>query len=559
MVSNRQNQTILIIDDNPTNLGILTEYLEKYGFTVFVARDGETGLEKAQYAAPDMILLDVMMPGIDGFETCRCLKSDEITQDIPVIFMTALTDTKHKITGFEVGAVDYITKPIHQAEVLARIASHLRFRKLTHELQTKNEILAKRADQLEISNQVGQQMTSILDLDKLLVEVVRAIQAKFGYYFVGVWLFIKQQETIVLQAGTGCQRRQYFEPGSSIPLDTAKSIVVSVYRTGQLYLANDVKVDSTYLAMKELPQTRSELALPLRIGHKVIGVLDIQSNQMAAFEAEDKTVLQTLANQVAIAIRNAQLYEKRKQLQRREREKSQELARLNADKDKFFSIVAHDLKGPFLPLLGNAELLAGTATNLSAAEIEKMSASIHRSAKRILDLLQNLLQWSRMQSGHMEYRPKRVDLKELIEQNVALLIAQARVKSISLQNKVNNNIWVYADENMVAAIIRNLISNGLKFTPKGGMVTISAYSNGKFTEVSVSDTGVGMSREDVNKLFKIDVHHTTPGTANEKGTGLGLITCQEMVQRQGGQIWLESEPGQGTTVKCTVPVSNTQT
>ncbi len=318
-----QGHTILIIDDKPVTLGMLTRYLEGYGLTILVARDGETGLEKALYAVPDLILLDVRMPEMDGFETCRRLKADEISKDIPVIFMSALIDTGHKVAGFEVGAVDYITKPIRQAEVLARIITHLRLQTLTRELQIKNTMLSKRAIQLEISSQIGQQVISILDLDKLLVEVVAAIQSKFGYYFVGVWLFIEQQAALVLQARAGQEATQGLKPGFFIPLDTARSIIVSVYQTGQAYLAGDVRNDPNYLASKELPETRSEWVLPLCIGQKVIGVLDIQSDQVAAFEPDDKTVLQILANQVAIAIRNAQLYEKQEKLRRRERENSQ--------------------------------------------------------------------------------------------------------------------------------------------------------------------------------------------------------------------------------------------
>ncbi|MCI0396129.1 MAG: response regulator, partial [Chloroflexi bacterium] len=135
--------TILIVDDNPTNLGVVFDYLEQYGFTLLVAQSGESGLQKAEYARPDIILLDVMMPDLDGFETCRRLKSNDKTSDIPVIFMTALGDIESKLKGFEVGAVDYVTKPLHQAELLARIATHLRLRQLTHDLQQANDELQK--------------------------------------------------------------------------------------------------------------------------------------------------------------------------------------------------------------------------------------------------------------------------------------------------------------------------------------------------------------------------------------------------------------------------------
>jgi CheY-like chemotaxis protein len=147
-LSDSQDGTILIVDDNQTNLGVLADFLEESGFTILIARDGESGLEKARYGRPDLILLDVMMPGIDGFETCRRLKADQATQDIPVIFVTALSNSEEKIKGFEVGAVDYITKPLHEKEVLARVTTHLRLQALTHQLQ--QEIAERKRTELEL-------------------------------------------------------------------------------------------------------------------------------------------------------------------------------------------------------------------------------------------------------------------------------------------------------------------------------------------------------------------------------------------------------------------------
>jgi len=158
-ISERLNQsvhiedyTLLIVDDNPANIGVLSDYLEEYGFTILIATKGEIALQRAQYVKPDLILLDVMMPGIDGFETCARLKTDDRTKNIPVIFMTALTNTEDKVKGFEVGGVDYITKPIQHEEVLARITTHLHIRDLTKELQQKNQIVTELNNQLKSEN-----------------------------------------------------------------------------------------------------------------------------------------------------------------------------------------------------------------------------------------------------------------------------------------------------------------------------------------------------------------------------------------------------------------------
>jgi signal transduction histidine kinase len=189
-----------------------------------------------------------------------------------------------------------------------------------------------------------------------------------------------------------------------------------------------------------------------------------------------------------------------------------------------------------------------------------------------LSLLENLLQWSRLQMGRIEYEPKRIDLQHLATETVNLLSETAKSKGITLQSTVVHDTWIYGDENMLNIVIRNLTNNALKFTPAAGQVTISAQDSRQqtadsrqensstsyllpfthYVEVWVSDTGVGMKAEDRAKLFQTGVHHSTIGTANEKGTGLGLILCKEMIERNGGRIWVESELGHGTTVKFTV-------
>ncbi|MDX1520773.1 MAG: response regulator, partial [Anaerolineae bacterium] len=184
-----KGKTVLVIDDNPTNLGIMFEYLENHGFTVLIARDGESGLERARYGQPDLILLDVMMPpGIDGFETCRRLKHDDITRDIPVIMMTALTAAEHKTQGFKAGAVDYVTKPVQHEEVLGRIINHLRLKDLLHNLETTNTALSKVVNELELVASVSVAASSTLNTAELLQTVVDLTKERFGLYHAQIYL-----------------------------------------------------------------------------------------------------------------------------------------------------------------------------------------------------------------------------------------------------------------------------------------------------------------------------------------------------------------------------------
>ena len=237
-------------------------------------------------------------------------------------------------------------------------------------------------------------------------------------------------------------------------------------------------------------------------------------------------------------------------------DKNQALKKLNADKDKFFSIISHDLRGPFTTLIGNTELMLTSAANLTQQDIQEMNQSIYNAVKAAHSLLENLLTWSQMQLGRMKYEPGPFELRQSVKNTVMLLQDIALDKHIRLEQVIEPGLFVNADRNMLETVIRNLTSNALKFTPPKGQVTLSAVPhNGTmvWVEVTVSDTGVGISREDLDKLFKIEAYHTTEGTAQEKGTGLGLILCQEMVEKNGGKLWVESELGKGTEVKFTVP------
>lgn len=262
----------------------------------------------------------------------------------------------------------------------------------------------------------------------------------------------------------------------------------------------------------------------------------------------------------------AQLNTKNKTLQTEIKQRHQAEAALqkaNSDKDKLFSIISHDLRSPFQPLLGNAQLIMKHIERFSKAEIHTMTNDIYTSGRAIYNLLDNLLTWSRLQQARMEYCPDPVELSNLAEKTVTLLAEVARGKKIRLVQSIEAGLFVQADAYMIDTVIRNLTSNALKFTEAGGQVILSARGKGvssdrpgtNWVEVRISDTGIGMSQEDVDKLFKLDVHHTTPGTAQEAGTGLGLILCQEMVTKHGGQIWVESEKGKGTTAIFTVPAA----
>jgi len=375
--------TILIVDDNPTNLGVLFNSLTEIGFKVLVAEDGEKALAQVERTQPHIILLDVLMPGIDGFETCRRLKRLKASSDIPVIFMTALSDTVDKVKGFEAGGVDYITKPLQHEEVLARVKAHLTIRQLQQQLQEQNELLA--------------------------------------------------QQNVLLE------------------------------------------------------------------------------------------------------------------------EKNEQLEELNASKDKFFSIIAHDLRSPFTGFLGLTQFIVENIEDWGKDKIKDITAKLHTSAENLYALLGNLLTWSRIQRGMVEHHPQPMDIREVVARNVALFTPNAKQKQITLRNSIDERLMVYADLQMVDTVVRNFLSNALKFTNTGGTVSVSAEPHEARVHVSVSDTGIGIPEKRVSQLFRIDAKYKRTGTAGEQGTGLGLILCKELVEQNDGRIWVEREVENGTTFTFALP------
>lgn len=232
---------------------------------------------------------------------------------------------------------------------------------------------------------------------------------------------------------------------------------------------------------------------------------------------------------------------------------NEKLKQLNLTKDKFFSIIGHDLKNPISSLISFSNLLTNHIDRLSKEEIRTLAVEFDKTLKNSYNLLDNLLEWSRSQTEQIEYKPVNFDLRVIINENRELIAAQAISKNINIKADDIPRTIVYADKNCINTVLRNLISNAIKFTNKGGEVSISVDHDADSIIVSVSDNGVGMNKETVKKIFKIDNKHATLGTDKEKGTGLGLVLCKEFVEINKGKIWLKSEPGKGSTFYFSLP------
>ncbi|MDC0584099.1 hybrid sensor histidine kinase/response regulator [Bacteroidales bacterium] len=358
-----KNAKILVVDDVPRNIQVVSSILQRHGFDSGFAQNGKMVFDVLKDDVYDLILLDIMMPGMTGYEVCEKLKEDDNLKDIPVVFFTAKDDQESISKGFAVGGVDYIKKPFNSDELVSRVKTHLKIR----------------------------------------------IQQK-------------------------------------------------------------------------------------------------------------------------------------------------ELEALNATKDKLFSIVAHDLKSPFTAILGYFDMMLTHQENFDKNTQKTILKLTYDNFKDTFQLIKNLLDWSRSQMGSMQFMPKMQALHKMANHAISLLQQSANQKNITLINEVPDDTQAYIDEGMIQAVIRNLISNAIKFTPSEGTITVyTEEEEDHMLSLCIRDTGTGISDENMKKIFNLTHNYTTYGTNNEKGTGLGLVICHDFVQKHKGKLWVESKIGEGSIFKFTMP------
>lgn len=327
-------------------------------------------------------------------------------------------------------------------------------------------------------------------------------------------------------------------------------LIEYVIKNGKALLADTTKIEELKQSGEIDPAYKNSavwLGVPLILAGKTIGVIVARDyKNKNAFRNDDLQLLSFVSSQVALVI-------ERKRSSDAIKKYADELKNLNATKDKFFSIIAHDLKNPFITILGFSELLLSDYEELSDEEKLYYIEEMKKSADTSHNLLQNLLQWSRSQTGRIVFQPKILSIDEIILENIELLKPTAEQKEIKIEYSNLCQVNVFADEDMVSTIIRNLISNAIKFTERKGSIFISTVDSDSVVNISVKDSGIGMCEETQQKLFQLDTSYSTAGTEKEMGTGLGLILCKEFIEKNGGSIYVESKQGEGSTFHFTLP------
>jgi signal transduction histidine kinase len=374
-IKDKPLNSILIVDDKPENIQLIGTLLRKL-YNLYIADNGESAVKIANDKLPDLILLDIMMPHVTGFDVCKTLKSNPLTKDIPVIFLTARNESEDIVKGFQLGAVDYITKPFKQEEVLIRISTHIKLKESERELVRKNSEIEKTANELEI---------------------------------------------------------------------------------------------------------------------------------------------------------------------------------LNQEKDKFFSIIAHDLRNPISGLLGLTEMIGDRVERFSTDELKYYLNLMHSSADRLSTLLANLLEWARLQMGNVEFIPESNNLFLSAGKIISHLSGNLKDKNINCVNSIPSGITFIFDFYMLDTVLRNLIGNAIKFTRKDGNIFVFAEIKDTDVIISVKDSGIGIPPALADKIFSLKEVVSRKGTDGEASSGLGLLLCKSFVEKNNGRIWFDTEIDKGTTFFVSLP------
>ncbi len=359
---------ILIVDDIPQNIQVLGAILRNNGYEIGYASNGKMALERIEASNFDLILLDIMMPEMNGYDLCEKIKKNKVYYDIPIIFITAKTDTESIVMGFKTGGVDFITKPFNEAELLARVHTHLSLKESKDELKRNRELLQ-------------------------------------------------------------------------------------------------------------------------------------ESNQT---------------------------------------------------KDKLFSIISHDLSNALHYIQMAIETMILEKENEDCVSIGKLE-KMHQTVSRVIDLLTNLIQWAHSQIGQIQNNVELLNLSEVINNVVHLYHPNMEKKEIEFVINVQQDYSVMADKNLLMSVLRNLLGNAIKFTPRLGLITLSVFDNDKDVLITIEDTGVGIPENFLEKLFKPNSHISTKGTDKESGTGLGLLICKEFIEKMGGHVHVKSKQGHGSIFSFNIP------
>jgi signal transduction histidine kinase/DNA-binding response OmpR family regulator len=572
---------ILVVDDTTANLQLLTNLLTEHGYTVYPASTGELALEFVRSTLPDLVLLDIRMPQMDGFKVCRRLKADERTRAIPVILISILEDEGEKVKGFQAGAVDYITKPFQAEEVLARVKIHLRVRALTERLEQtvrertgkltlanqrlQEEIAERREAEEKVRQNLAQQKALLCvyqnmatapvpDIVSFAVDrCVNLTESAIG--FVGLISDDDRQMEAHIWSESVMENCPINKP-LAFPISEA-GLWAEPIRQRRLIIVNDYGAPNAY--KKGCPEGHLELSrfmgVPVVDQGRVVAVAGVANRRKKYTESDHYKVSLLLEGMWEIIKRKRAEEELRKlndELEQRVTKRTAELEATNREMHDFTYTVSHDLRAPLRHIDGFLELLQKKAGTVLDKQSRHYMETISSAARKMGLLIDDLLSFSRM--GRHVLSLEQVDLRRMVRDLIRELEPHATGRTIDW--RIGDLPGVQGDAAMLRMVLTNLVSNALKFTRPRQEARIEIGSQPEQNAdavIFVRDNGVGFDMAYADKLF--GVFQRLHRAEEFEGSGIGLANARRIIARHGGRIWAEGSPDQGATFYFSLPRS----
>ena len=486
-----QKADILAIDDTPENLALLSQMLTDQGYKVRSVTKGSTAIRGAKAAPPDLILLDVKMPEMNGYEVCQHLKADDRTNKIPIIFISALGDVFDKVKAFQAGGVDYITKPFQVEEVLARLDTHLTIRNLQKKLEAQNI-------------QLQQEITQKTAAEDKFAKAFRACPNPIA--------IATYQEGRVLEVNNSFLQMSGYDQAEVIDRPLASIYSVSALEVYQQALQKTIS--QGYVR-------NLELEFLTKSGQTKTVLLSMETIELAG----SKCTLQIL-NDIT----------ERKRLE-----------------NEFISLVSHELRTPMTSTIGALDLLNSGQLGTLSDRGQKILQVAIRNSERLIRLVNDILDLERMKSGKIAIEPQKHHLKPLLIQASETMQPMATKAQVKLLIESDDAI-LRLDADRILQTLTNLLSNAIKFTEPGGKVKLQSKTTGDRCLITVWDTGRGIPQDKLESIFERFQQVDASDSRSKGGTGLGLAICRHIVQSHQGRIWVKSELGKGSVFCIELPL-----
>jgi PAS domain S-box-containing protein len=463
---------------------------------------------------------------------------------------TITAETENQTKDGRIVSIAATTAPIldENQALLGFLAIHA---EITAQKQAQ-ETIRRRNEYLAASAEIARLVTSTLDLKTIFSRTVNLIHDMFGFYHAAIFIVDERGVNAILQEAAGPSSEELRQQFHAVPVES-QTIIGKVAATGQALVANNTALESSYEPEALLPDTKAEAALPLRVGNRIIGALDIRASEVDAFEEDAIGVLQTLADQVAVAIDNARSYELSQQA-------VTEMRELDRLKSQFLANMSHELRTPLNSIIGFSRVILkgidGPTTELQQQDL----TAIHSAGQHLLGLINDILDLSKIEAGKMELAFEEVNMEDLANSVMSTMSGLLKDKPITLQRKIPSGLpSVRADPIRIRQVMINLLSNAAKFTEQGQITVELAVqqgaSGGQDMLISVTDTGPGIAEEDQQKLFQAFSQVDDSPTRRTSGSGLGLSISQHLVQMHSGHIGVKSTIGQGSMFYFSLPLT----